>query len=106
MAHIVPMAHKTSTDALPAFKECFKKMGFPMSIYSDNDRAIQAEVKEFFDKEGITRIVTLTHANVVERFIRTMKNIIYDRIRFDSGRWTMKSKALVKYKTQSIHQQR
>ena len=69
-----------------------------MSVYSDNDRAFQAGVKDFFEKEGITHVVTLTHANVVERFIRTMKNMMHDRVRFNRGSWTvMFSKALDKY---------
>ena len=97
------MEQKDSAHALPAFEEAFKKMGYPMSIYSDNDRAFQATVKEFFDKEGSTHIITLTHANVVERFIRTMKNMIYDRVRFNKGSWPiMMSKALVKY-NDTIH---
>ena len=69
-----------------------------MSVYSDNDCAFQAGVTYFFEKEGITHVVTLTHANVVERFIRTMKNVIHDRVRFNRGSWTvMLSKALEKY---------
>jgi len=91
------MKEKTGPNALSALKETFK-MGFPMSIYRDNDRAFQAGAKEFFQKEGITHAVTLTHANVVERFIRTMKNMMHDRVRFDPGSWTaMLSKALDKY---------
>ena len=79
---------------LSAMKESFNKMGSPMSVYSDNDRAFQAGVEEFLEKEGITHVVTLTHANVVERFIRTMKNMIHDRVRFNRGSWTvMLSKA-------------
>ena len=69
-----------------------------MSISSDNDGAFQAGVKDFFEKEGITHMVTLTHAYVVERFIRTMKNIMHDRVRFNRGSWTaMLSKAFDKY---------
>ena len=94
-AHAVPMTKKDSIQAIPAFKECFKKIGFPMSICSDDDRAFQAGVKEFFTMEGITHIVTLTHANVVERFIRTMRNMIHDRVRFNKGSWSaMMTKAL------------
>ena len=79
-------------------KESLKKMGFPMFVYSENDHAFQAGVKDFFEKEGITHVVTLTHANVVERFIRTVKNMIHDRVRFNQGSWTaMLSKALDKY---------
>ena len=98
LANVVPMKEKSGTNALSALRESFNKMGFPMSIYSDNDRAFQAGVKDFFEKEGITHVVTLTHANVVERFIRTMKNMIHDRVRFNRGSWTvMLSKALDKY---------
>ena len=98
LANVVPMKEKSGPITLSAMKESFDKMGFPMSVYSDNDRAFQAGVKDFFEKEGITHVVTLTHANVVERFIRTMKNMIHDRVRFNRGSWTvMLSKALDKY---------
>ena len=98
LANVVPMKEKSGPITLSAMKESFNKMGFPMSVYSDNDRAFQAGIKEFFEKEGITHVVTLSHANVVERFIRTMKNMIHDRVRFNRGSWTvMLSKALDKY---------
>ena len=98
LANVVPMKEKSGPITLSAMKESFKKMGFPMSVYSDNERAFQAGVKDFFDKEGITHVVTLTHDNVVEHFIRTMKNMIHDRVRFNRGSWTvMLSKALDKY---------
>ena len=98
VASVIPVKEKSCPNALSALKESFNKMGFPMSVYSDNDRAFQAGVKDFFEKEGITHVVTLTHANVVERFIRTMKNMIHDRVRFNRGSWTvMLSKALDKY---------
>ena len=58
-----------------------------MSIYSDDDGAFKSKVKEFFDDEGINHIITLTHANVVERFIRILKNGIHDRVRFTKGKW-------------------
>ena len=47
-------------------------MGYPMSIYSDDDGAFKSKVKECFDEEGINHVIALTHANVVERFIRTL----------------------------------
>ena len=99
LANVVPMKEKSGPITLSAMKESFNKMGFPMSVYSDNDRAFQAGVKDFFEKEGITHVVTLTHANVVERFIRTIKNMIHDRVRFNRGSWTvMLSKVLDKFR--------
>ena len=97
-ANVVPMENKDGESVLKALKESFKKMGHPMSIYSDDDGAFKSVVKEYFDAEGITHIITLTHANVVERFIRTMKNMIHDRVRFNKARWTsMLIPALNKY---------
>ena len=68
LANAVPMENKDGASVLPALKQSFKKMGYPISIYSDDDGAFKSVVKKFFDDEGINHIVTLTHANVVERF--------------------------------------
>ena len=37
--------------------------------------------------ENINHITTLTHANIAERFIRTLKNGIADRIRANDKKW-------------------
>ena len=102
-ADVIPMKENNSESVLSALKQAFKKMGFPMSIYSDNDGAFQSVVKEFFEGEGIEHIITQTHANVAERFIRTMKNMIHDRVRFNKAGWTsMLTPALNKYNT-TVH---
>ena len=97
-ADVIPMKENNGESVLVALKEAFKNMGFPMSIYSDNDGAFQSVVKKFVDDEGIQHIITQTHANVAERFIRTMKNMIHDRVRFNKAGWTsMLTPALNKY---------
>ena len=102
-ANVVPMKNKDAPSVLSALKESFDKMGYCMSIYSDDDGAFKSVVKEFFDGEGINHIITLTHANVAERFIRTMKNSIHDRVRFNKGNWTdMLKFALDKY-NKTVH---
>ena len=60
-------------------------MGYPISIYSDDDGAFKSKVKTLFESEGINHIVTRTHANVAERWIRTLKSGIHDRVRFTNG---------------------
>jgi len=77
-------------------------MGYPSSVYSDDDGAFKSKVKEFFDGDGINHIITLTHANVVERFIRTLKDGIHDRIRFTKARWEDMLKFVNKYNN-TIH---
>ena len=82
------MKDYNSDRVLLALKQAFKDMGYPMSIYSDNDGAFQSVVKKFFGDEGIQYIVAQIHANVAERFIRTIKNMIHDKVRFNKSGWT------------------
>ena len=106
---VEPMYRKDSDSVLKVLKIIFRKMGYPMSIYSDDDGAFKSKVKEFLDGQGINQIVTLTHANVVERWIRTLKNGIHDRVRFTNANWeTMVEFVVKKYilsiQVQIIHQ--
>ena len=49
MGDVVPMKQRDGETVLPALKQSFKKMGFPMShIYSDDDGAFQTVVSKFF----------------------------------------------------------
>jgi hypothetical protein len=84
---IEPMKRKDSEAVYKALLKMFETMGYPMSIYSDDDPAFKSNVKDFFDSMGITHITTRTHANVAERFIRTIKNVIHDRVRNTDGQW-------------------
>ena len=47
MGDVVPMKQRDGETVLPALKQSFKKMGFPMSIYSDDDGAFQTVVSKF-----------------------------------------------------------
>ena len=54
--------------------ECFKVLGQPLSIYSDDEGALNSKkLQTFFKEEGITHVITKTHANQAERMIRTVK---------------------------------
>ena len=61
------------------------------------------KVKEFLDGLGINQIVTLTHANVVERFIRTLQNGIHDRVRITNARWEDMLKPVLRKYNNTIH---
>ena len=100
---VQPMYKKDSDSVLNALKIIFKKMGYPMSVYSDDDGAFKSKVKLFLDGEGINQIVTLTHANVVERWIRTLKNGIHDRVRVTNANWEDMLKPVVNKYINTIH---
>ena len=54
--------------------ECFKILGQPLSIYSGDEGALNSKkLQTFFREEGITHVITKTHANPAERMIRTVK---------------------------------
>ena len=102
-ANVVPMKFKNGASVLRGLKKSFKIMGFPMSIYSDDDGAFKSVVKDFFDGEGINHIITLTHANVAERFIRTMKNAIHKRVRFNKGEWPEQMEFALEQYNDTVH---
>ena len=60
-------------------------------------------MKELFDGEGIKHITTLTHANVVERFVRTIKNGTNERIQFNKGNRTDMLKHVLNKYLNTVH---
>ena len=54
--------------------ECFKVLGQPLSIYSDDKGALNStKLQAFFKEEDITHIITKIYANQAERIIYTVK---------------------------------
>ena len=104
-AHVVPMENKLGDTVFDAFMECFRILGYPNSIYSDDEPTFMSnKFQEFLKGEGIEHVVTLTHANVAERFIRTIKKMITDRALVTKGAWTILLKpALDKYSKSMKH---
>ena len=82
VTQIVPVKSKQVDDVLEGIKKGITKMGGKsQTIYSDNEGAfVSNEVQTYFKEEGIRHLTTLGHAPVAERQIRTMKDMIYQRI--------------------------
>ena len=102
-AYIHPMENKNSEDVLQGLKVAFKVMGEPIEIFSDEDTAFLSVVKKYLDGLGIVQKTTRTHANIVERLIRTIKNGVADGIRFTKGNWTDLYKPTLKKYNNTIH---
>ena len=94
--HVVPIANKDGETLYDAFLECFKVMGHPQSIYSDDEGGFKyKKLQDYLKGEGITHLTTLTHATVAERQIRTFKKIISDRLLVHKGAWTITLKPVL-----------
>ena len=103
--HVVVMENKDTDPVYDAFMECFKVMGHPQSIYSDDEGSFNSnKLQKYFKDEGITHKITLTHANVAERMIRTLKKMISDRLQIHKGSWTIMLKPVLdKYNNKMVH---
>ena len=103
--HIEPMKVRDGETVYKAILQCFKVLGHPMSIYTDDDGAFAfKKLQEYLKGEAIRSIITLTHANVAERSIRTVKKMLGDRIKATDRTWTsLLSAVLTKYNQQMKH---
>ena len=104
--HIVPMENNDIDTFFNAMLECFKVLGYPLSIYSDDEGALNSEkIQNYLKGEGIELIITKTHASQAERAIRTFKKMISDRLRHNpSSTWVEMMKAsLKKYNNSQVH---
>ena len=62
--HIVPMENNDTDDVYDAVMECFKVLGQPLSVYSDDEGALNSKkLQAYFKGEGIEHIITKTYKN-------------------------------------------
>ena len=102
----IPIASKETPDVLAGMMEGFQKMGGnPKFIYSDNEGALGSNLfAEFCEEHKIKLITTRTHAWVAERFIRTLKNGINNRIEGTDKTWKdVLFEVLLTYNNKDVH---
>ena len=77
-AHIELMKRKTKQNTVDAMKVILKKMGTPEQVYCDEGSEFNNRgFKKLMDDNNIELILTMRHAPVVERFNRTIKEMIH-----------------------------
>lgn len=75
-------------------------MVIPRGVYTDEGAEFIGSVNGFFKGVGIQHITTVTYAPFVERFIRTIKHGLRDRVRFNNSLWEeMVNYVIDKYNT-------
>ena len=80
--HIVPIENKDGDDVYKAVMECFKVLGQPLSIYSDDEGALNSKKLQAFFYGG--RYNTRNNKDACKsgkRMIRTVTKMIGDRLR-------------------------
>ena len=75
------LSNKTPEQFVEALKRMFDKMGGkPKIIFGDEEGSLQSKlVNKFLKEENVRYIINRNHCRFVERFIRTLKTMIYKR---------------------------
>jgi len=103
---VVPVHGKTSDEVLDALIEGLRKVhGKPKCIYSDNEDAFSSTAMvAYFKEHKIKHIITLGHAPVAERQIRTIKDMIYKRVENNGSGWVdVLFQVLLTYNNKMVH---
>ena len=93
---VVPIKSKQVDDVLEGLKEIMKLMqAKPDFIYSDEEGAFVSNKVQYYSRsEGIKHIMTRSHTPLVERMIRTIKDMVYKRVEgVQDPIWTNQIKA-------------
>jgi len=84
-----PFKGKRTENLLEPFKQSMADMGGkPEMFYTDTEGAFNSKLfQSFFDTDGIIHQTTNTHAGVVERLIRAIKNYVYSKMKRSTKQW-------------------
>ena len=82
------MKSKTPDVVLPALKQSFITLGgTPKVIASDAEGALDSsELNKFYMENGIRHIILRSHAGVAERMVRTLKGMIFKRLKHEPNK--------------------
>ena len=85
---VVPLKGKNEANFLAGLMECFKNLGGkPKVIYADQEGSFNGKyVQQYLKENDIQLIMTLAHAAIVERAIKTVKEMLYKRLEHDPNR--------------------
>ena len=86
-ATLIPIKTKQPQDVLDGLVKAFHNIGGACeTIYSDDEGSLNSKLLlDYFEEHKIRKLTTRTHAGVVERFIRTIKDMIYKRLEKKRG---------------------
>lgn len=77
-ANVILMKRKTDQETVDAMTKMFDIMGVPEQIYVDEGSEFtNKKFKKLLDSKNVELVLTLRHAPVVERFNRTIKEMLH-----------------------------
>ena len=85
---VLLLKSKTPDVVLPALQQSFITLGgTPKVIVSDAEGALDSsELNKFYEENGIRHIITRNHAGVAEKMVRTLKEMIFKRLKHEPNK--------------------
>ena len=88
VATVIAVPNKQPETFLKALKQIFQIMRKPKILMADEEGSLNSKTLDnFFKEEKIVYIVNRHHAPVIERFIRTFRNMVTRRLQKRDVRW-------------------
>ena len=78
-------------------------MGVPKAIASDDGPEFKGEFKHILSGGGIEHIAFTTHLSFIDRFTRTIKNMLFERVQHTGKSWHLLLPAVIKQYNNTIH---
>ena len=76
----IEMPNRNSSPTAIILRYVLNKMGIPKAIASYDGGEFKGRFKEILDAEGIDHIIMTTHLSCIDRFTRTIKNVLFERV--------------------------
>ena len=99
----IPITSKVATETTEALRKVFDELGYPVSIMCDEGGEFQGEFAKECKNEQVEIIRSRTGGRFVERFIRTLKMPLYERLKSLGGNWTHYIQPVVDKYNDSVH---
>jgi len=79
-------------------------MGVPKAIATDDGGEFKGKFKEILDAEGIQHIIMTSHLSFIDRFTRTIKNMLFERVQYTKKDWHLLVPAVIKQYNNKINE--
>ena len=102
-AYAIEIPNKNTNSTAIVLRDVLQKMGIPKAIASDDGPEFKGEFKHILQSEGIEHIVFTTHLSFIDRFTRTIKNMLFERVEHTGKSWHLLLPAVIKQYNNTIH---
>jgi hypothetical protein len=99
----IPIRSKLAKDTAAALRTVFEELGYPSSIMCDEGGEFLGEFAAECKKQDVEIIQSRTGGRFVERFIRTLKKPLFERVKSLGGNWRQYVRDVVDNYNDKVH---